>query len=108
MTRWTIAMLLASGLIVSPAAAASFKQIYKIDSAAASIHDNKLMIIATGAAATGGWSKPKLRLKPSHKPEDNTLEFEFLADPPGPGDAVIQSLVPITATVTTKLPPSGV
>jgi hypothetical protein len=108
MLRWTIGALLAGALLASPAAAAGPKQIYKVDGAAASIHDNKLMIIATGAVVTGGWSKPRLRLKPGHKPENNTLEFEFLALPPGPNDAVIQSLVPVTATLATRLPPYGV
>jgi hypothetical protein len=90
------------------AAAASLKPIYKIDSAAASIRDGKLTIIAAGATSTGGWSKARLRLKPGHKAESDTLDFDFVAVPPPSGQTVIQMLVPVTVTLTTKLPPYGV
>jgi hypothetical protein len=92
---------------VGPAAAAGPKPIYKVDSVAASIQGKKLTIIAAGAVSTGGWSKARLRLKP-HKPEADTLEYEFVATPPAPDATVVQVLIPVSATLVTKLPPYGV
>ena len=91
---------------VGPAAAAGPKPIYKVDSVAASIQGKKLTIIAAGAVSTGGWSKARLRLKP-HKPEADTLEYEFVATP-APDAMVVQALIPVSATLVTKLPPYGV
>jgi hypothetical protein len=88
-------------------AASAFKQIYKVDSAAASLHGNTLTVIASGAAATGGWTKPRLRLKSRH-PENGEVDFEFLAEPPSPDETVIQALVPLTAAATMKHFPTGV
>ncbi|MGN6514988.1 MAG: hypothetical protein ACTHLR_04005 [Rhizomicrobium sp.] len=90
------------------AAAATQKLIYKVDSVAASIHGRKLTIIAAGAVSSGGWTKAKLRLKGRHKPEESTLEYEFVATPPAPNAAVIQALVPVGITFVTRLPPYGV
>ncbi|MGN6148931.1 MAG: hypothetical protein ACTHPD_10365, partial [Rhizomicrobium sp.] len=65
-------------------------------------------IIAAGAVSTGGWNKARLRLKPGHKPEGDTLEYELIATPPAPDAIVIQALIPVSATLVTKLPPYGV
>ena len=108
MLRTFSAVLLSGVLAAGSAAAASVKEIYKVDSVAASISNGKLVVIAAGAVSTGGWGKPRLRVKPGHKPEADTLEFEFVAPPPAPGTAVIQALIPVSATLTTKLPPYGV
>ncbi|HEY2035210.1 MAG TPA: hypothetical protein VGH02_16130 [Rhizomicrobium sp.] len=112
MLRRTFTILIASGFLAAAyagsAAAAGPKPIYKVDSVAASIQDNKLTIIAAGAVSTGGWSKARLRLKPGHKPEADTLEYEFVATPPAPDAMVVQALIPVSATLTTKLPPYGV
>lgn len=89
------------------AAAAGPKPIYKVDSVAASIQGRKLTVIAAGAVSTGGWSKARLRLKP-HKPEADTLEYELVAMPPAPDAMVVQALIPVSATLVTKLPPYGV
>ncbi len=67
-----------------------------------------MTVIASGAVATGGWSKARLRLKPGHRPETSELEFEFLAAPPPANETVIQALVPVTVTLTTRLPPYAV
>jgi hypothetical protein len=111
MLRRTFTTFIVCGVLafasVGAAAAASQKPIYKVDSVAASIHGNKLTIIAAGAVATGGWNKARLRLKP-HKPEAETLEYEFVATPPSPAAMVVQVLIPVTATFVTKLPPYGV
>jgi hypothetical protein len=89
-------------------AAAGFKPIYKVDSAAASIRGDRMTIIASGAVSTGGWSKARLRVKPGHTPETHELEFEFVAVPPPADETVIQALVPVTVSLTTKLPPYAV
>lgn len=83
------------------------KPVYKVDSVGASIHGKKLTIIAAGAVSTGGWTGAKLVLK-NHKSEGKTLEYEFVAVPPPPNEAVIQALVPVGVTFVTKLPPYGV
>ncbi|HSM94897.1 MAG TPA: hypothetical protein VLT91_02560 [Rhizomicrobium sp.] len=112
MSRRAFAILIAGGFLAAAnvgfAAAASLKPIYKVDSVAASVRGNKLTIIAAGAVSTGGWSKARLRLKPGHRAETDTLEFQFVATPPAPDAIVIQALIPVSATLTTKLPPYGV
>ena len=112
MLHRAFAILIAGGFLASAnvgfAAAASAKPIYKVDSVAASVHDNKLTIIAAGAVSTGGWSKARLRLKPGRKAESDTLEYEFVATPPAPDAMVVQVLIPVSATLVTKLPPYGV
>jgi len=112
MLRRAFTILIAGGFLATAnagfAAAAGLKPIYKVDSVAASIRGNLLTIIAAGAVSTGGWSKARLRLKPGHKAETGTLEFQFVAAPPAPGTMVIQALLPVTTTLTTKLPPYGV
>lgn len=111
MLRRTFTTFIAGGLLafasVGAAAAASQKTIYKVDSVAASVHGHKLTIIAAGAVSTGGWSKARLRVK-SHKPEADTLEYEFVATPPSPDAMVVQVLIPVTTTLVTRLPPYGV
>ncbi|HWA30725.1 MAG TPA: hypothetical protein VG867_06495 [Rhizomicrobium sp.] len=89
------------------AAAASLKPVYKVDSVGASIHGRKLTIIVAGAVSSGGWTKAKLLLK-GRKPESKTLDYEFVATPPSPDEAVIQALVPVGITFVTRLPPYGV
>jgi hypothetical protein len=109
--RLVTAFVVVCGVLLSAtggsAAASSMKRIYKVDSVAASINGGKLTIMAAGAVSTGGWGKARLRLKPGHKPEANTLVIEFLAAPPPPSVTVIQALVPVTATLTMHLPPYG-
>ena len=100
------AFFLATGSGIS--AAAELKPIFKVDSAAAFVRGNRMTVIASGAVSTGGWGKARLRVKPGHRPETAELEFEFLAAPPPANETVIQALVPVTATMTTHLPPFGV
>jgi hypothetical protein len=109
--RVAATILLAAGLLVAAgsgaAAAAGLKPVFKVDSAAVSIKSDRMTIIASGAASTGGWGKARLRAKP-HKPESAELDFEFVASPPPSDETVIQALVPLTVTLTTRLPPSSV
>jgi hypothetical protein len=110
--RGVTTILVAAMLIVaadfSVAAAAGLLPIYKVDSAAVTLNKGRMTIIASGAVSTGGWGKARLRMKPGHRPESHELDFDFLAVPPPPGEAVIQALLPVTATLTTRLPPYGV
>ena len=112
MLRRAFTILIAGGFLAAAnvgfAAAASPKPIYKVDSVAVSVRGHRLTIIAAGAVSTGGWSKARLRLKPGHKPETDTLELQFVAAPPGPNAMVIQALIPVSATLTTRLPPYAV
>jgi hypothetical protein len=112
MLRRAFPILTASGILalanMGCAAAASPKLVFKVDSVAASVAHDKLTIIAAGAVSTGGWNKARLRLKPGHKPEGDTLEYELIATPPAPDAMVIQALIPVSATLVTKLPPYGV
>jgi hypothetical protein len=110
--RGAIAALLACGVFVAAncgdAAAAGFKPVFKVDSAAVTLHNGQMTVIATGAVSTGGWGKARLRERRGHTPETNTLEFDFEALPPPESQIVIQALVPVSATVKTRLPPYGV
>jgi hypothetical protein len=112
MLRRAFAILTATGFLAAAntgsAAAASPRLVYKVDSVAASVQHDKLTIIAAGAVSTGGWNKVRLRLKPGHKPESGTLEYELIATPPAPDAMVVQVLIPVSATLVTKLPPYGV
>jgi hypothetical protein len=109
--RVAATILTTAGLLVAAgsgvAAAAGLKPIFKVDSAAVSIKGDQMTIIAAGAVSTGGWGKARLRVKP-HKPEASELDFEFVASPPPSDETVIQALVPLTVTLTTRLPPRGV
>ena len=109
--RCATTTLVAVGLLAAAssgvAAAAGLKPVLKVDSAAVSIKGDRMTVIASGAASTGGWSNARLRAKP-HKPEGGELDFEFVAMPPPPDETVIQALVPVTVTLTTRRPPYGV
>lgn len=78
--------------------------VYKVDRATAQITGHKLLISATGAVRTGGWQNPLLRIKPQRTAEAGILEVEFLATPPAKDAAVIQALLPVSATITVGLP----
>ncbi len=80
------------------------KLVYRVDSVHAKVTGRKLTITADGAVRTGGWQNPHLVARPQHQAEGDTLTVEFRATPPGKGMAVIQALLPVSATVTVKLP----
>ncbi len=107
-TRVFAAMVFLVAANSGVAAAAGLKPLFEADSAAATIAGNRMTIIVSGAASTGGWTKARLRMRPGHRPETHELEFDFLAVPPPPHETVIQALVPVTATLTTRSPPYGV
>lgn len=78
--------------------------IYKVDSASARVTGRKLVVHAGGAVSTGGWTNPRLHALPQRAPETDTLTIEFRAMPPAPDAAVIQALLPVSATATFPLP----
>lgn len=78
--------------------------VYRVDHATAEVTGHKLTISATGAVRTGGWQNPQLRVKPQRAAETGILEVEFLATPPAKDAAVIQALLPVSATITVGLP----
>lgn len=80
--------------------------VYRIDSVSAAIIDGKLVVDVSGAVSSGGWSKPKLRAKPS-APEAHVLQMDFLAEPPSPKHVVIQELLPVKAEAKLPLPKYG-
>ena len=108
MTRAVIALLLvlaaSLGASCDDAAASSLKRVYRIDSCAATIDGNKITIIASGATATGGWSNAQLHQSRAPQGEKNILVFELVATPPLPKKAVVQTLVPVSAKLSMRVP----
>lgn len=93
--------------LASDAAAAShFRDIYRVDRVSAYVEKNRLVVEASGAVNSGGWSHPRLRVKPS-APEAHVLEMDFIADPPSPKRVVIQQTLPIATRLTAGLPKYG-
>jgi len=86
------------------AASAAPQLIVKVDKVTAAIVRNHLVVSATGAVRSGGWTMPRLHLKEFHIPESDTEVFEFLATPPAADQVVIQALLPVTATAVFPLP----
>jgi hypothetical protein len=108
MTRLAVAISLTLAIVLAfdcdTAATSSPKRVYRIDSCAATINGNQISIIASGAAATGGWSNPQLRQRKAPRGEKNTLVFELVATPPPIKKVVVQVLVPVTAKLTMHIP----
>ncbi|MEI9993851.1 MAG: hypothetical protein WDM91_04595 [Rhizomicrobium sp.] len=86
------------------AAEAAPKLIYKVDKVTAAIIRGRLVVSASGAVNSGGWSLPRLHHKEVRTPESDTETFEFLATPPPTGTVVIQALLPIQMTAVFPLP----
>lgn len=82
--------------------------IQKLDRVSTQVTGRKLIIRASGAVNSGGWTAPHLNVGPHRRAEANTLVVDFLATPPPAGAAVIQGLMPVSATLTTTLPRYGV
>jgi len=100
-------VILALAAVAATAAPAAPKLIFKIDKVTAAIIKGRLVVNASGAVNSGGWTAPRLHLLP-HKPEDNTETIEFLAQPPIDEAVVIQALLPIQTTAVFPLPHYGV
>jgi len=105
------ALLAASALVLvgcglHSASAARPRLVFRIDKISAMVDGSTLTIDASGAVQSGGWSRPRLRAKPS-APEAPVLQVEFVADPPSPKRIVINELLPIRAEFRGPLPKYG-
>jgi len=99
--------LVAALSVAASAFAGDAKLIYRIDSATAKIEKHRLVISARGAVNSGGWNNPHLRLKEIVVPETKTLQVIFVAIPPARQKAVVQALLPVSASKVAKLPHYG-
>jgi hypothetical protein len=88
-------IVLASG----PAAAQAL--VYRVDQATAFKDGQYLVVHVKGAARSGGWENPRLVVRRSNK---KNIEVQFVATPPEDAEAVVQSLVPMHATLKTRAP----
>ena len=104
--RAAFAAVAALCLVAATASAAPAGQrlIYKIDKVTAAIVGKHLVVSASGAVATGGWTNPRLHLILPHKAETPSETIQFLATPPLEDAVVIQALLPIQTTATFPLP----
>lgn len=101
------AAIFALAAVTATGAAAAPKLIYKIDKVVAKTIDKKLVVSASGAVRSGGWTQPMLHLNPVRIPESATEVIEFLATPPAPGTVVIEALLPVSMTSVFPLPRTG-
>jgi hypothetical protein len=98
--------ILASVSTLHSAEAAHARLLFRVDKVSAIIQGTTLTIDAIGAVTTGGWGRPRLRVKPS-APEAHIVEVEFLADPPPAKKTVIEALLPMKAQLRTPIPRYG-
>jgi hypothetical protein len=84
------------------------RQVYSVEKAAAFIRGSTLIVTAEGKAQGAVWQRPYLRLKGDWKPEDTTLNVEFVATPPLPDTRMMNVLQPLSATLRTSLPHYGI
>jgi hypothetical protein len=98
------ALVLALAAATASAAEAAPKLILRVDKVTAAIINNRLVVSASGAVDSGGWTMPRLHLKEVRIPESDTEVIEFLATPPAPSTVVIQALLPVQATAVFPLP----
>jgi hypothetical protein len=101
------AMALCLAAATATAAPATPRLIYKIDTVSVRLSGRSMLVNATGAVNSGGWTAAHLRLRESRAAESDTAVVDFLATPPPPGTVVIQALVPVAASATLPLPPYG-
>lgn len=102
----TIAVL---GLAAATATAAlaTPKLIYKVDTVTVKASGSDLVVTATGAVNSGGWTLPHLHIREARAAEADTAVVEFLATPPQLNVVVIQALVPVSAMARFPLPRYG-
>jgi hypothetical protein len=88
------------------AVSAASQLIYRVDSVTAKSLNGHLVVTASGAVSSGGWTHPRLHLTP-HAAEAPEEVIEFQASPPLGNSVVIQALLPITTTAVFPLPHYG-
>ena len=73
----------------------------RIDNLIATQDNRNVLIQVRGAVASGGWHQARLR--PVKADDPHTIVMEFVATPPGPGQAVIEGLLPVHASTSLLL-----
>ena len=101
------AMALCLAAATATAAPATPKMIYKVDAVTVKLSGKSMLVTASGAVNSGGWTAAHLRLREAHRPESDTAVVDFLATPPSASEVVIQALIPVTVSATFSLPPYG-
>ena len=101
------AALLGLAAATATAAPATPKLIFKVDTVTVKTSGNNLVVTATGAVNSGGWTLPHLKMREARAPGTGTAVVDFFATPPPPSVVVIQALVPVTATARFPLPRYG-
>lgn len=91
----------------SAAPAVRARLVYRVDRVSAVVENQRLVIAASGAVSSGGYSHLRLRLKPGSRVA-HVLILQFLADPPPPNRLFVQELLPVSAQTTTVAPRGSV
>ena len=86
-------------LAVAPAAWASEKPVWRLDSVIATAVKGGIQVQVKGAVRSGGWTQVKLR---QVKSSPDTVVLELIATPPAANAVVIQGLLPVSAQATVK------
>jgi hypothetical protein len=107
-----LAALLVAGISTSATSGAdAAKPVFKVDTVVATAEagaPHKLVIQAKGAVRSGGWEKPKLRVKEIVVPKPGEMIIVFVAIPPPPKTMVVQAVLPVQATITVPMPKDNV
>ncbi|OJT99134.1 MAG: hypothetical protein BGN82_09235 [Alphaproteobacteria bacterium 65-7] len=91
-----LAVSIAALLCLTAPALAGDKRVYKVDSVIATWKGNTLSVQANGAVSSGGWKNARLQIV---RKDARSVTLEFVALPPPADMVVIQSLVPVTASL---------
>ena len=83
--------------------AAQPKLVARIDGLIAIAAKGHVTIQARGAVGSGGWRAARLLPLKAGPGDSHTIVLEFVANPPLPGQAVIEGLLPIAANATLPL-----
>ena len=94
-------------IVLASGAAAAQTLVYRVDQATAVKDGQYLVVRVKGAVRSGGWENPRLVVRRSIGTKSD-LEVKFVATPPEHVHAVVQSLVPMSASMKTRAPGKSV
>jgi hypothetical protein len=103
------ALFLAAMVLAAPLRAADKppvaqpRLVARIDGLIATAAKGNVVIQARGAVNSGGWRAARLRPLKGDTGDAHTVVEEFVAIPPPPSQAVIEGLLPVTASATLPL-----
>jgi len=103
MRRAAAVFSLAVAMFLSAEASAA-RLVYRVDSVSAKIVRHRLVVKATGAVSSGGWTHAHLRAMRTDLAEPGVMVVEFLATPPARRETVIQASLPVDAKFVLPLP----